>query len=276
MQLPDTKFLELALISPGIIYVTLARQEFQNTFNQVMIDELAALMHAVTEEPNVRVVVFRGTGGIFSAGGDLGELTAAMDLAHDSDHDVDSLLFRLARGTGELLELIDQCPKIVISVLEGPTLGTGLGIAAVSDVVLTERSAVLALPEVALGFSPSQISPFVARRIGYAAMRMLSLTATRIDAAEAYRLGLSDYLAADSNELEACLLQVIDTALACEPGAVANTKTLIHELERQDLGPYLDGAARVSVKDMCSAAGREGLNAFISRTAPSWRRRIGV
>lgn len=276
MRLPDTTHLELAFDPQGILHVTLAREQAQNAFNQAMLDEVAALIWALADEPKVRVVVFRGKGGIFSAGGDLGELKVAMDRSNGTADDAGGGLYHMVRGTGDLLELIDKCPKIVISVLEGPALGTGLGIAAVSDVVLVDRSVVLALPEVMLGFSPSQISPFVARRIGFSAMRMLALTATRIDAAEAYRLGFADYFASDQEALEGLLNTVLDAVLGCEPGAVASTKAMLHDLEVLELGPYLDSAARISVRDLCSDPGREGLNAFITRTAPTWRRRTGT
>lgn len=276
MQLPDTTHLELVFDPRGILHVTLAREETQNAFNQAMIDEVGGLMTRLLDETAVRAVVFRGKGGTFSAGGDLGELTAAMAQVNGGASDVEGQLFRLARGTGDLLEQIDLCPKIVISVLEGAALGTGLGIAAVSDVVLAEASAVLSLPEVMLGFSPSQISPFVARRIGLSATRMLAVTATRIDAAEAHRLGFADYLAADSAAVDATLARLLDAVLACEPLAVASTKALIRDLEPLQLGPYLDAAARVSVRDMASGAGRVGLNAFFNRTTPPWARRSGA
>ncbi|MBV5266883.1 enoyl-CoA hydratase/isomerase family protein [Pinisolibacter aquiterrae] len=275
MRLPITRYLELEFDPPGVLHVTFAREASQNAFNTGMSEEVASLISSLTGEPSVRVVVFRGKGGIFSAGGDLVELTAAMEKMDGSDRDADRPLYRLARGSGDLLELVDRCPKIVVSMLEGPVFGTGLGIAAVSDVVLAEKSTVLALPEVMLGFAPSQISPFVVRRIGYSAARMLALTATRINAVEAHRLGFADYLAADTGELESLLATVLDAVLACEPGAVANTKALMRELEVLDLGPYLDTAAEISVRDLRFGAGSEGLNAFITRTAPSWRRRTG-
>lgn len=276
MHLPKTEHIEIAFDPLGILHVTLAREEALNAFTQVMMDEIATLIGALADEPEVRAVVFRGKGGVFSAGGDLAEVVAAMEKTGNGGGDADGLLYQVTRGTGSLLELIDKCPKLVVSILEGSVLGTGLGIAAVSDVVLSDRSAVLALPEVALGFSPSQISPFVARRIGFSATRMLALTATRINAAEAYRLGFTDYLAATSEELEALINTILNSVLACEPGAVANTKALMGDLEVLELGPYLDAAAQVGVSDLCSDAGRQGLNAYITRTSPPWRRRMGA
>ncbi|KJS20616.1 MAG: hypothetical protein VR78_01115 [Hoeflea sp. BRH_c9] len=276
MQLPKTRHIEIVFDPQGILHVTLARVEIHNAFNQVMMDEISSLILALAEEPDVRVVVFRGKGGVFSAGSDLTEIVASMESAVGEGHDADDLLYRVTRGTGDLLELIDKCPKLVISILEGSVLGTGLGIAAVSDVVLADQSAVLALPEVTLGFSPSQISPFVARRIGFSSARMLALTAARINAVEAYRLGFADYLAADSEELEELVNRTLNSVLACEPVAVAHTKALMGKLELLDLGPYLDSAAQVGVSDLCSDTGRQGLNAYITRTNPPWRRRMGA
>ncbi|OCW58528.1 enoyl-CoA hydratase/isomerase family protein [Hoeflea olei] len=276
MQLPKTRHIEIDFDPQGILHVTLARVEILNAFNQVMMDEIASLFNALEEEPDVRVVVFRGKGGVFSAGSDLSEIVSSMEKTVAAGEDVDGLLYRVTRGTGDLLELIDRCPKLVVSVLEGSVLGTGLGIAAVSDVVLADQSAVLALPEVTLGFSPSQISPFVARRIGFSSARMLALTAARINSAEAYRLGFIDYIAADGEELEELVTRTLNAALACEPAAVAHTKALMGQLELLDLGPYLDSAAQIGVNDLCSDTGRQGLNAYATRTTPPWRRRMGA
>lgn len=273
MQLTNAKHIEIDTDPRGVLYLTLSREASQNAFNQAMVAEVADLFDRIATRPDLRVIVVRGKGGAFSAGGDLTELKSAVEMANAPGYQADEPLYAMARSTGALLECIDRCPKIVVSVLEGPVLGTGLGIAAVSDVVLAEQGATLALPEVMLGFSPSQISPFVVRRIGFSATRMLAVTAARINATEAHRLGFADYLAEGRPDLDAQLVRILDAVMACEPGAVASTKALLAGLEKLEIGAYLDTAAWVSVGDMRTEAGRSGLTAFATHSPAPWNQR---
>lgn len=275
MRLPSPKNLELSVTDHGVLYATISREESKNAFDTKLTAELSDLFRAVAAHDDIRIVVVRGKGGVFSAGADLSELNRLL-VQSESNKDADGVLYRLARDSGDLLETIDRCPKIVVSVLEGTTMGTGLGVAAVSDVVIADPSAMLGLPEVKLGISPSQISPFVARRVGYSTARMLAVTATKLSAAEAFRLGFVDFMATDPLDLNRILKATVNRALTCEPTAIANTKALFQGLETLPMGPYLDEAAATSVEDMCAGAGKLGLDAFTDRTNPPWWRTAEV
>ena len=69
-------------------------------------------------------------------------------------------------------------------------MGGGFGMACCSDVVILHDSARFGMPEPKVGFIPSQILPFVVRRIGEGPLRDLAVTGRVIDADEAVRLGI--------------------------------------------------------------------------------------
>ena len=80
-------------------------------------------------------------------------------------------------------------------------MGGGFGMACCSDVVILHDSARFGMPEPKVGFIPSQIIPFVVRRIGEGAARDLAVTGRVIDAAEAVRLGIGRHLCAATAEI---------------------------------------------------------------------------
>ncbi len=266
-MLPETRQLELSHEARGVLHVMLAREHLYNAVNAAMLSELTAVFDAVRTMDDVRIVVLRGKGGHFSSGGDLGELTAAISARGD---DADHALAAMIRDSGHLLSLIDRSPKLVISVLEGVVLGTGLGIACVSDMVIAHAGAELSLPEVTIGFPPSQIAPFLLRRIGVSGTRMLALTARRFDGREAHRLGLAHVVADDAQALPGLVEEAIGGALRCGPSAVAATKDMLRDLEPAGLEPFLDEAARRFVQELRREEGAEGVAAFLARREPRW------
>lgn len=267
-MLPETSVIELRHGPSGVLHISLAREHLYNAVNSVMLAELIAVFTALQSMEEIRVVVLRGKGGHFSAGGDLSEFLTAVDAGDD---DSDRRMVEVIRDSGRLLTLIDRTPRIVIAVLEGTVLGTGLGIACVSDMVIVHSDAELSLPEVMIGFPPSQIAPFLLRRIGPSGTRMLALTGYRFDGREAHRLGLAHMMTEDRPLLEQMLLDAVQQALLCGPGAVKATKKLLHDLGPPDIERYLDAAAETFVRDMRKGEGVEGLNAFVSKRVPSWR-----
>lgn len=268
-MLPETQLLDLAVDARGVLRVTLAREQLFNAVNSAMVSELTAVFTAICAMDDIRVVVLRGKGGNFSSGGDLAELTAAVTARDDG---ADQKMIQLIRESGRLLTTIDQAPKIVISVLEGAVLGTGLGIACVSDMVIAHSGADISLPEVTMGFPPSQIAPFLLQRIGVSGTRMLALTARCVDGREAHRLGLAHVVTDDVNELPGLVDEAVDRALQCGPSAVATTKAMLRHLGPPDLAGFLDDAARLFVEELRREEGAEGVAAFLAKRAPGWSR----
>ena len=78
--------------------------------------------------------------------------------------------------------MIDALPKAVIVLIEGAAMGGGVGLVAVSDWAIAEKSAQIGTPEVTVGLVPAQIAPFVVARIGYAQARRMATYGLRLDA----------------------------------------------------------------------------------------------
>ena len=109
------------------------RAEVHNAFDASLIDALRrAFTVLAREEPDaLRAVVLAGDGPSFCAGADIGWMRASLALDREGNEQ-DAMALR------EMLDAIDTCPVPVIARVQGAALGGGMGLCAVSDVVIAE------------------------------------------------------------------------------------------------------------------------------------------
>jgi isohexenylglutaconyl-CoA hydratase len=155
-------------------------------------------------------------------------------------------------------------------VLEGAVLGGGFGLACVTDIAIAHEDASFGMPETGLGIPPAQIAPFVVERIGLSQARRLGVCGARFKGAEALRLGLVHFVAADEAQIQALLAEVLAQIRRCAPGANAVTKAIMLSVGRRDLDEILDDAARQFAEAVRGPEGAEGTMAFLQKRLPKW------
>ena len=230
--------------------------------------EILALFESIREDRSVRVVVVRGAGKTFSAGGDIKNMQAAGSPPAASG--VDELREGNRRG-GLMLHTINTAPQVVIAVVEGFALGGGVGLSCVADITIAHAKAIFALTEVTLGVVPATISPFVVARIGLTQARYLGVTGARLTGEQAGAIGMAQIVAADDETLEAELKAAINRILRCAPQAVAETKRLmLRAANVLEMETIRDLAADAFVRAVRGPEGREGTLAFVEKRKPSW------
>jgi enoyl-CoA hydratase/carnithine racemase len=126
------------------------------------------------------------------------------------------------------------------------------------------------MPEPKVGFIPSQIIPFVVRRIGEGAARDLAVTGRVIDAREALRLGVGGHFCANTAEVNRTLKAVTDDILQLEPQALATVKRLVLASAIADDKAVLDDAAESLVRLLRRPQASEGMRHFMAKTSPPW------
>lgn len=163
--------------------ITLDRPQVLNAFNARMRDELLAAVGVATADPTITSVTLRGSGPAFCSGGDLDEFGSRPDPA--SAH-----LVRLQRNAGRALaEVADR----TTAYIHGPTVGSGIELAAFAHRVVAHPSTRISLPEVGLGLIPGAGGTVsLPRRIGRQATALLALGLPAIDAGTALAWGLVD------------------------------------------------------------------------------------
>jgi methylglutaconyl-CoA hydratase len=234
-----------------VLRVTLARPDSRNSFDAALIAELS---EAFVDIGTARAVVLSGEGASFCAGADVEWMRASADLDRETN-------VADANALRRMLEAIDGCPAPVVAVVHGHALGGGVGLVAVSDIVLADPGTVFAFSEVKLGIVPAVISPFALRKIGESTARRYFVTGERFDAETALRIGLVHEVTSD---LDAALARVLVELRTAGPRAARQAKRLV--LERPD-GPE---TARLIAERRTSDEGQEGLRAFLERRRPAW------
>ncbi len=245
------------------LHVLLTRPERRNALTQETMEALLAAFRQA-ERSDARAVVLRGEGRQFSAGGDMSMLG---DIPPPADPDP---LFPLYRKMGHVLEVLNALPQAVIAVVEGACTGGGLGMACCSDVVIVREDAKIGLPEARSGFIPAQVIPHIVRRMGEGWTRRLVATGAILDGRDALRDGLAHILAANPEEADAALAQVLDQVRRSEPNAVAEAKRLVLSVEDRPVNETLDDAARTIAGLLRAPAARAGIDAFNEKRPPPW------
>jgi isohexenylglutaconyl-CoA hydratase len=253
-----------------IAQLTFSRPERRNALTHAMMLELEDAFVQVRDDPVCRVLVLRGAGGHFCAGGDL---DAMADMPPKPGNGAEDPLVAAYRQFGDALLALNALPQATISIVEGSAVGGGFGMACCSDVVILHDSAKFGLPEPKWGFIPSQVIPFVVRRLGEGPARDLAVTGRVIDAAEAYRLGIGRHLCRSAAEIDASLQGLLDDILKMEPQALATAKRLVLASATGDDRAVLDDAAESLVGLLRRPEAAAGIKAFKAKSMPGWTKR---
>ena len=260
----------IALRRAGLAWhLTFNRPGRRNALNHAMMAEIGDAVERVGADRNTRVLVLRGSGGAYCAGGDLGAMS---DLPRKPRNGPDPLVAKY-RLFGKVLAKLNVLPQAVVSVVEGPAVGGGFGMVCCSDVVILHRSAKFGVPEPRSGFIPSQILPFLVRRLGEGAVRYLAVTGAIADASAAQRLGLGQYLCATAAGVDRALQSVLRDIGRMEPDALATAKRLTLMCAANSDEAVMDRAGVELVRLLRRPEALAGMRAFLLKKLPPWARR---
>ena len=246
--------------------VTLDRPEVHNAFNAELIGELRATFRKLSDEPpdQLRAVVLAGNGPSFCAGADVTWMRASLALTREQNEQ-DAMVM------AEMFDAIDRCPVPVIARVQGASLGGGMGLCAVSDLVLAEAGARFGFTETRLGILPAVISPFVIAKIGESHARALFPGGKRFDAGRALRIGLVHEVFEGEDALDAAVDSAVDDLLAAGPTAARAAKAIVREVRGLPHESTRWHTARRIATQRTSAEGQEGLRSFLEKRDPAWK-----
>ena len=253
--------LVLTNVAGVVATITLDRPQQRNPLDWSTVRRLAELVRAFEADPLVQIIVVRGAGGNFSAGGDM---KGYVDLYRDA------VAFRqFLVDFHALLDAIEASSKIYVAVIEGYCVAGGLELLLACDVVLAAESAKIGDAHIGFGQLPgaggSQRLP---RVVGPLRARYLMLTGDILDATEAERIGLVSKVVADA-ELDATLARIVARMARTSPLGRKGMKHLVSVASRTDLTEGLRTELDyVWHYATTSGDASEGLVAFGEKRAP--------
>ncbi|MEM6955913.1 MAG: enoyl-CoA hydratase/isomerase family protein [Myxococcota bacterium] len=252
-------------LKDGVRTLTLHRPKARNAMNGAMLDALLSALEEAEADEQTRVLVFRGAGGNFCAGGDIKEMAGARSASFEGDVDP---VATLNRRFGHATLRIASSPLPTLALVEGAVLGGGFGLACVCDVVIGVQGVRFGLPETGLGVIPAQIAPFLVERLGFSEAKRLALTGARLDGDAALAVGLIHRLVGD-DALEAAGAEVCARFLRAAPEATAATKALLRRFASVT-NEDIEHAARVFARAARGDEAAEGMMAFMQKRRPKW------
>jgi enoyl-CoA hydratase len=203
--------------------VTLNRPSALNAVNEALHTALARLWPRLSEDREVRAAVLTGNGRAFSAGGDF---TYLDELRRDAE----SRARTIAHGRDIVLGMA-RCRVPVVAAVNGPAVGLGCSLVALSDIVYIAETAYLADPHVQVGLVAADGGPLTwPLHTSLLLAKEYALTGARIPAGRAVEMGLANHVVADPlAEALACAKRIAGLPRQ----AVESTKRLLNlQLER--------------------------------------------
>ncbi len=247
-------------VAHGIGRVLLDRPEQANTIGYAQSKAWPRAFEQVVDA-GPRVIVISALGRMFCAGGDIqGMVANAASLATY----IAETLEPLHRGFIQLASA--ECP--VVTVVQGPIGGAGIGLALCADFVLASTTLKLRAGYPGIGLSPDLgASYFLARRVGaIKALRWL-MTNDAITATECLAAGAVDELHAPG-ALEAAAEQLVTRLHNAAPKSLAAIKQLCRNAGGQDLTAHIEMEKQWLLACAGTRDAREGVAAFVEKRAP--------
>lgn len=244
-----------------IAFVTLNRPNAMNAFNYDMMSELGQIIESIRINPDIRVVIFTGSGDrAFSVGADLKERKTL------SESRVKRNIYKI----GEVFTMVENLPQPTIAVLNGYAFGGGMELALACDFRFAVDTAVMGLTETGLAIIPgaggTQRLP---RLIGEAKALELILTARRLDASAALHYGLLTNVSS-KEDLSQLVEQFTEQLLANGPIAIQQAKFAIKHGMNTDLQTGLAIERKAYEITIPTEDRMEALQAFAEKRKPSF------
>jgi len=246
----------------AVRHLILNRPEKRNAMHGELVLAIGAALKQAWADADVRCVVLRGAGGMFSSGMDFKALGGL------ADEPANLRVFR--REILDAWNLAEEMTKPVVCQIHGGCIGGAMELALACDLRTMAADAVIGMPETRVGLIPdvggSSRLPAV---VGLGRAKELIMTGKLIGAEEAERIGLVTRVA-PAEELEAATQQLVDELLACAPLAVGLAKRVLDAAAKPALALTLE--QEVAAQQLCAQSEdfAEGAKALAERRLPQF------
>lgn len=234
---------------------TINRPERRNALSVALAQEFEAAVAEFNGDNTQRVLVITGEGEkAFCSGADLGDLDQGLALPIAPEQDI--------MGVG-------RCEKPVIAAINGLAVGAGLELTLCCDIRLASDNAWFALPETERGFLAGVAAVMLPRLIPTGAVMDMMLTGRRIDAEEAFRLGLLQQVVPQSELLNEAM-QRAEKMSHYSQSALWGTKQVIRYWQDRSIDEHDRFYRQVINRVFTSGDFQEGLKAFVEKRQPEY------
>ena len=246
----------------AIATLWLDRPDAFNALSEATLDALQAALERLGADDSLRVVVLTATGRAFCAGHDLREMRA-----HPSEAYYRQLFGRCTK----MMMAIQRLPQPVIARVHGIATAAGCQLVAMCDLAVASEDARFAVSGINLGLFCSTPSVALARNAGRKRAFEMLMTGEFIDAATAREIGLVNRVVAAARLDEE--VHALATRIAAQPPvAVRMGKALFYRQVEMGIEAAYQLAGQTMACNMMDADALEGVQAFLDKREPGWRK----
>lgn len=249
-------------VADSVATISLNRPSVLNAIDAEAARAFLNSLKSIADRADVRVIVLRGEGRAFCAGG---------DVARFREGDPEAAIDAIITPFHEALRLLDRLPQPSIAVVHGAAAGAGFSLALACDFAIAAETAKFTLAYARIGVSPDGSSTYqLPRIVGLRKAKELALLAETIDAAEALRLGIVNRVVPEA-ELDAECARLAARLAAGPSAAYHRIRELMTTSFERDLDAQLE-AERQAFKALARTGDfKEGVSAFFNKTPPQFK-----
>ncbi len=253
----------LAVTREGAVAtLSLNRPDALNALDFAMMDALVEASQRLAEDDSIGVVVVRGEGRHFMAGGDIRAF--AGELGHDPA-ERQRRFTAVVRGVHAAVETLSRMPHPLVARVQGACAGFGLSLANLCDIVVASDDAYFAAGYRQIGLSPDGGGTWsLPRVVGARRAAAILMLGERFGADEALRMGLVNRVVPLAS-LDGEVARVAASLADAPREAIRATRRLLRESPGHSLSQQLEAEALSFGRLAASGDFVEGVHAFIDK-----------
>lgn len=247
-------------LGQGIMYLTLNRPEQRNSLNDTIFEALCDAVFILNRRIDLRAVVITGTGKFFCGGDDEDALAckAGIKQAEAGDGskgnrleyaapapEVQYTLYTLGEAakkvgafpTGQVdydqvkrmffWQTLTRVPQITFALVQGAVVGSGMGLAACSDIIMSYKSAYYLVEDLKNGFVPGMALPYIQAKMGVSSMKQMLILGQSLSTEQMKFLGFVQEVVEGNEDAHDQIFTICKSVTACGPRSVEAAKELV-------------------------------------------------
>ncbi|MFC4293450.1 enoyl-CoA hydratase [Novosphingobium tardum] len=252
-----------------VAIVTLDRPERLNAWTPDMAREFRQAMEHANQDPQVRAIIVIGAGRGFCAGVDMGALEGMTETGKTGSTRFEPLDQDSRADFQHPMTWLPSVSKPVIAAVNGPAAGLGLALLLFCDLRFASRDAAFVTSFSRRGLIAEHGTNWMLTRlVGHSRAIDLMFSSRKVDAEEAYRIGLADRISDPDRLLEEAHAYATDLAENVSPRSLRIMKRQLWDALFVDLAASMEEADREMKLSLQSADFKEGVAHFLEKRPP--------
>lgn len=242
-----------------IAVVTLNRPQRRNALSLDLMREVIDCLAEIGKDRNLRVVLLKAAGKVFSSGHDLGEMVGRDLNEYREVFDVCT----------EMMTRVQSIPQPVIAEVQGIATAAGCQLVATCDLAVASDQAAFATPGVKIGLFCTTPMVALSRAIGRKRALQMLLTGTMVDAVTAADWGLVNVVVPAAELEEQSRLLATRIAEASSLTVALGKQAFYTQIDLDQPKAYAYAKEVMSMNSLAADA-QEGIAAFLEKRPACW------